>query len=166
MLVDTRELPPPNWIDCCTDVAIGSDDAYGAAVFRDSKNRIQAIVSTRLNVTNPTLAEAKAMINAVEFAISKAFKMVCFYTDNISVVRNFNIDQTSNLSYLLEGEALKYKAFKSSFDRCTLKKINRDINYLAHNAAKWAKFHSKEGELDLSSLDERIFSDSVEWFPD
>ena len=101
---DTRELPPPNWIDCCTDVAIGSDDAYGAAVFRESKNCIQAIVTTRLNITNPTFAEAKAVINAVEFAISRMFKMVCFYTDSITVVRNFNDNQNFNLSYLLEGK--------------------------------------------------------------
>ena len=38
--------------------------------------------------------------------------------------------------------------------------------YIAHNSAKWARFHSKEGELAVSCMDEGVFSDTVEWFPD
>ena len=79
---------------------------------------------------------------------------------------NFNENPNAPVSYLLEGMAQWYKTLKPLFERCFLKKINRAENFVAHNAAKWARLHSMEGELDISSMHEGIFSDSVEWFPD
>lgn len=161
-----REGPPPTWVDCCTDVSIDIDQAFGAAVFRDDKNRIVAIVATRFSFTNPTLAEAHIMVGVVEYAISRGFQKVCFYSDCAAVVGNFNGNMSQLSQLQLEGITQRYKEIIPSLEQTKLKKTDRQHNFVAHNAAKWARIHALEGEMELHCIDIQVFSENAEWFPD
>ncbi|KAF4361685.1 hypothetical protein G4B88_008189 [Cannabis sativa] len=66
-IAEISATPPTGWLACNTDVSIDADQSYRAAVLRDSSNRIQAIYSIHLSVTNPTLAEALTIVSAAEF---------------------------------------------------------------------------------------------------
>lgn len=48
----------------------------------------------------------------------------------------------------------------------SVRKIDRSINFAAHNTAKWARLNKFEGKIDLGTLNAAISSDTEEWHPD
>ncbi|KAF4347006.1 hypothetical protein CsatB_025886 [Cannabis sativa] len=157
--------PPTGWIACHTDVSIDADQSYGAAVFRDSSNRIQAVFSIHLNVTNPTLAEALTIVSAAEFGVRRTFTNVIFLCDNSLVVSYFNALQRED-HQLLNGAVERFYAAVPNLVNWKVKKISRGVNFLAHNSAKWARYHGSVGELAVSNMDVGVFRDDTEWVPD
>ncbi|KAF4354902.1 hypothetical protein F8388_013851 [Cannabis sativa] len=148
------------------DVSIDTDHSYGAAVIRDCNNRIQAIYSTQLNVTNPTLAEALMLVCATEFVVKCKLRKVLFFCDNVTVVNHFNDYAGEADHQLLNGVAERFKRIVLSLEGGRVQKINWGHNFMAHNSAKWARHHAAVGELAVNSIDGEVLLDDTKWFPD
>ena len=154
----------PNWINCTTDVSVGTDLSFGAAVFRNHSNKFQGIYSACFNVTNPTLVEAEMLVVAAALASKLNYKFVNFLCDNSTVVTYLNAkDEASH--FQLEGVKVRFDNVATCFDEFKVGKIMRAHNFVAHNTAKWARVNQFIGEIDLGILDGSILSDELEWDP-
>ncbi|XP_030479361.1 uncharacterized protein LOC115696608 [Cannabis sativa] len=163
--VEISATPPMGWIACTTDVSINADQSFGAVVFRDSCNRIQAIYSVHLNVTNPTLVEALMIVSAAEFGVRCKFNNVLFFCDNLLVVTHFNALHGED-HQLLNGAVERFFTIVRPLENWKVKKISRGANFMAHNSAKWARYHGSVGELVVNTMDEGVLLDDTEWVPD
>ncbi|KAF4392131.1 hypothetical protein F8388_004460 [Cannabis sativa] len=146
--------------------------SYRAAVFRDCKDHIHAIFSTRFGATNPALFEAQMMVCATDFAAKNQFRRVIFFCDNEVVVTSFNNLHSELCLTMLEGALLRFRSDVLSLESSKLMKINRKQNFMAHNSAKWARMppryhrlvtspHILESEKDSSFVQ---LSGSIEVF--
>ncbi|KAF4382165.1 hypothetical protein F8388_008651 [Cannabis sativa] len=155
--VPTVLTPLPGWMTCCTDVTIDSNYSFGAGVFRDSKNRICSVVADHFSVTDPTLAEASMLLSAARHAAHLNFNSVNFFCDNDSAVSSIREahDIQSNLN--LDGVSTHFKTLSAQFVNWNVKKINRNENFMAHNAF---------GDIQITSMDPKVFEDYKEWWPD
>lgn len=160
-----REPPPIDWLDCCTYVSIGTELSYGTAVFRDSKNQIHAIIATRFNVTDLLLTEGQIMLSAVERAVKCKLTKVIFYSDNADVECNFRDNLREESHHMLEGLVERLRILALPLQGLRVRKINRLQIFIAHNAAKWARHHFVEGEIDLDSIEAWVLLYEVELFP-
>ncbi|KAM6579768.1 hypothetical protein CsatA_003542 [Cannabis sativa] len=163
--VEICVTPRMGWIACTTDVSIDADQSFGAAVFRDSCNRIQAIYSVHLNVTNPTLAEALTIVSAAEFGVRRNFNNILFFCDNSLVVTHFNALHSED-HQLLNGAVERFSSVDRTLRNWKVKKISWGVNFMAHNSAKWARYHGSVGELAVNTMDEGVLLDDTEWIPD
>ena len=82
---------------------MGIDNAFGAAVFKDHRNRIVSIITTRFGQTNPTLTEAEMVCSALTMAGNLNLNKVLIKCDNAQVVSHFNTAPRQNSHYLLDG---------------------------------------------------------------
>uniref|UniRef100_A0A803QEM4 Reverse transcriptase zinc-binding domain-containing protein n=1 Tax=Cannabis sativa TaxID=3483 RepID=A0A803QEM4_CANSA len=160
-----KRILEEGWWNCCTDVSIQSNCAFGVAVFRDRRDRIEAIYSEKVSATNPTLVEATMLAIAVGVAGENHMGKVTFYCDNEVVISNCSAHCTTNMDLDISGVADRFKNSAQSLQDFKLEKIDRKFNYMAHNSAKWAAMKGATGVLDLGTMDESIFSDFYEWFP-
>ncbi|KAF4403506.1 hypothetical protein G4B88_008152 [Cannabis sativa] len=159
-------VPLPGWMTCCTDVTIDSNYSFGAEVFRDSKNRICSVVADRFSVTDPTLAEASILLSAARHAAHLNFNSVNFFCDNDSAVSSIREAHGIQSNLNLDGVSTHFKTLSAQFVNWNVKKINRNENFMAHNAAKWAKLNSTFGDIQITSMDPKVFEDYKEWWPD
>ncbi|KAF4357231.1 hypothetical protein F8388_017443 [Cannabis sativa] len=159
-------MPEPGWWSCCTDVSIQPNQSFGAAVFRDEKDRIVTIFIERFSATNPLLAEAIIVASAAEYARLHLKGKVAFHCDNEVVVASCSTNSISN--QFIDIKAAVYRFMKSvkQLEDFRIRKIDRNYNFLAHNSAKWAAAEGVTGTLDLGVMDENVFSDVNEWNPD
>uniref|UniRef100_A0A803QMC1 Uncharacterized protein n=1 Tax=Cannabis sativa TaxID=3483 RepID=A0A803QMC1_CANSA len=86
------------------------------------------------------------------------------YTNSL-VVTYFNALQRED-HQLLNGAVERFYAAVRNLGNWKVKKISRGVNFLAHNSAKWARYHGSVGELAVSTMDEGVFMDDTEWVPD
>uniref|UniRef100_A0A803QGH5 Reverse transcriptase domain-containing protein n=1 Tax=Cannabis sativa TaxID=3483 RepID=A0A803QGH5_CANSA len=163
---ENTRIPEAGWWNCCTDVSIQSNQAYGVAVFRDHMDRIEAIYSERISATNPTLVEATMLALAAEFARANHMEKVTFYCDNEVAISNCSANCTTNRDIDISGVADRFKQAAQSLQDCKLGKIDRKFNFMTHNSAKWAAMNGATGVLELGTMDVNIFSDFMEWSPD
>ncbi|KAF4365353.1 hypothetical protein G4B88_017349 [Cannabis sativa] len=113
--------------------------SYRATVFRDCKDHIHAIFSTRFGATDPALFEAQMMVCAADFVAKNQFRRVIFFCDNEAVVTSFNNLHSELCLTMLEGALLHFRSDVLSLESSKLMKINRKQNFMAHNSAKWAR---------------------------
>ncbi|KAM6542387.1 hypothetical protein CsatB_006834 [Cannabis sativa] len=158
--------PPSGWLNCCSDVNIDSNHSFGAAVFRDSMNRICSVVTDCFPVTDPALAEASMLLSAAKHATQSNFRSVNFFCDNVSAVSNILKAHGTQHNINLEGVSTQFQRLTALFANWSVQRINRKENFMAHNAAKWAKVHSALGTIQVSSMDPKVFEDYKEWWPD
>ncbi|KAF4380443.1 hypothetical protein F8388_024736 [Cannabis sativa] len=158
-----KRITEAGWWNCCTDVSIQSNQAFGVAVFQDHMDRIEAIYAERISATNPTLVEATMLALAAEFARENHMEKVAFYCDNEVAISNFSANCITNRDIDISGVADRFKHSSQSLQDFKLGKIDRKFNYMAHNSAKWAAMNGAIGVLDLGTMDENIFSDFMEW---
>ncbi|KAM6553508.1 hypothetical protein CsatB_014270 [Cannabis sativa] len=142
--------PPPGWMTCCTDVSIDTNLSVGAAVLRFV----------------PALVEALTLAMAGQVAVQNQFQRVGFFCDNAEVVSNFSKTNSHNIYLNLAGAVAKFRSTSLQLQSIQLSKIGREQNFMAHNAAKWARLTEVVGEIALSSLPPEVFVDHQEWFPD
>ena len=147
------------------DYSTRNNKAVGAVVFRDSKDRIHHIFSTEFNVTEPTLAEARTMVEAANFAKKHNIRNVCFYSDNRDVVINMQEERGEETHFLLDDVSSEFRSLLRDFEDWKLSRISRNLNFLAHNVAKWARLNLADGAIDPGILPSAIFSDEDEWIP-
>ncbi|XP_060960685.1 uncharacterized protein LOC133031245 [Cannabis sativa] len=102
--------------------------SYGAAVFKDCKNQIHAILASRFSATNLALSKAQMLVCGAEFAAKCKFKRVLFYCDNVAVVNSFNISPSEARHSMLEGAATRFKRTTLSLESFMLKKIRNYSN--------------------------------------
>ncbi|KAF4377304.1 hypothetical protein G4B88_011139 [Cannabis sativa] len=157
--------PPEDWIACFTDITTASDHAFGAAVFRDCNNRLRTAFSSRLHVTDPTLAEATMLVIAANYATKNNLHKVLFFCDNSPVVQYFNSSLPDNYHQKLAGAADRFRSNVHPLVSFKLCHIPRSQNFCAHNMAKWAKLHNVTGDIDLGSIEMGVFSNKEEWNP-
>ncbi|KAF4363059.1 hypothetical protein F8388_013423 [Cannabis sativa] len=84
---------------------------------------------------------------------------------NNLVVSYFNALQRED-HQLLNGAVERFYAAVPNLVNWKVKKISRGVNFLAHNSAKWARYHGSVGELAVSNMDVGVFRDDTEWVPD
>ncbi|KAF4365220.1 hypothetical protein G4B88_000379 [Cannabis sativa] len=158
--------PPSGWLNCCSDVNIDSNHSFGAAVFRDSMNRICSVVTDRFPVTDPALAEASMLLSAAKHATQSNYSSVNFFCDNVCAVSNILKAHGTHHNINLEGVSTHFQMLTAQFANWSVQKINRKENFMAHNDAKWAKINSAIGNIQVSSMDPKVFEDYKEWWPD
>uniref|UniRef100_A0A803Q3C6 RNase H type-1 domain-containing protein n=1 Tax=Cannabis sativa TaxID=3483 RepID=A0A803Q3C6_CANSA len=158
--------PSEGWMTCCTDVSIGIDHSVGAAVFRDSKNRIWSVVADRFSATNSALAESLILVCAVQHAVRLELSCVNFFSDNVCAISNILETQGVQRCIDLEGTSAQFRSLSAQLRRWHLKHINRKENFMAHNVAKWAKLNAAVGDIDVKIMDSLVFNDCKEWHPD
>ncbi|KAF4398612.1 hypothetical protein G4B88_013701 [Cannabis sativa] len=158
--------PPVGWMSCCTDISVVTDHSRGAAVFRDSNNRVCCVWIERFAATDPSLAEAQMLVCAAQVAVRNRFLCVSFFCDNTEVVSTFLEADRQNRNLNLDGAAMMFRNCTKGFQSFKLTSIGREANFMAHNAAKWAKFNSVVGEIDLRVMDPEVFVDHKEWYPE
>ncbi|KAF4351037.1 hypothetical protein F8388_016215 [Cannabis sativa] len=154
--------PLLGWMTCCTDVSIDLNLSVGAAVFRDDRNRICGVFAACFTATEPTLAEAHTLAMAGHYVVQNQFMRVGFLCDNAAVVSNFLETNTQNLHLNLAGAASKFRSSTLHLQSFQLSKIGREQNFMAHNAAKWARINNVVGEIDISSMPPEVFVDQKE----
>ncbi|KAF4380870.1 hypothetical protein G4B88_028243 [Cannabis sativa] len=157
--------PPEDWIACFTDITTAPDHAFGAAVFRDCNNRLQTTFSSRLHVTDPTLAEATMLVIAANYAAKNNLHKVLFFCDNSPVVQYFNSSIPDNYHQKLAGAADRFRSNVHPLESFKLCHISRSQNFCAHNMAKWAKLQNVTGDIDLGAIEVGVFSNEEEWIP-
>ncbi|KAF4386132.1 hypothetical protein F8388_016384 [Cannabis sativa] len=157
--------PPEDWIACFTDITTAPDHAFGAAVFRDCNNRLRTAFSSRLHVTDPTLAEATMLVIAANYAAKNNLHNVLFFCDNSPVVQYFNSSIPDNYHQKLAGAADRFRSNVHPLESFKLCHIPRSQNFCAHNMAKWAKLHNVTGDIDLGAIEVGVFSNEEEWNP-
>ncbi|KAF4360130.1 hypothetical protein G4B88_018402 [Cannabis sativa] len=156
---------PEDWIACFMDITTAPDHAFGAAVFRDCNNRLQTAFSSRLHVTDPTLAEATMLVIAANYAAKNNLHKVLFFCDNSPVVQYFNSSIPDNYHQKLAGAADRFRSNVHPLESFKLCHIPRSQNFCAHNMAKWAKLHNVTGDIDLGAIEVGVFSNEEEWIP-
>ena len=140
MKIQCREDQPKNWKVICSDwmicstyVSISDTASTGAAVFRDATDKIHGFFFTHLEATNPNLVEAQTLVFEAECAVKCKFKNILFYCDNEVVVTNFNGKMGRDTHCQLEGEIERFLHFAKMADSVKIKKINWNLNIMAHN---------------------------------
>ncbi|KAF4364948.1 hypothetical protein F8388_020662 [Cannabis sativa] len=148
------------------DISVVADHSRGAAIFRDSNNRVCCVWIERFATTDPSLAEAQMLVCAAQVAVRNRFLCVSFFCDNADVVSTFLEADRQNWNMNLDGAATMFRICTKGFQSFKLTSIGREANFMAHNAAKWAKFNSVVGEIDLIVMDPEVFVDHKEWYPE
>ena len=159
----TVEPTPTGWVSCTTDVSFGADQSFGAVVFKDHKNRIEDISSTRSSATHPLLMEAETVIFVAAMARRNGYKNILIYCDNAQVVNFFSASREIASHQLLDGARDRFFEIIRHFDGYKLSKIERKVNFAAHNCAKWARLNQVIGNIDLANLDNTILAEDQEW---
>uniref|UniRef100_A0A803P3B5 RNase H type-1 domain-containing protein n=1 Tax=Cannabis sativa TaxID=3483 RepID=A0A803P3B5_CANSA len=124
------------------------------------------VVTDRFPVTDPALAEASMLLSAAKHATQSNFSSVNFFCDNVCVVSNILKAHGTHHNINLEGVSTHFQMLTAQFANWSVQKINRKENFMAHNAAKWAKINSAIGNIQFSSMDPKVFEDYKEWWPD
>ncbi|XP_062080982.1 uncharacterized protein LOC133785782 [Humulus lupulus] len=160
-----RWFPPPlNWLCFSSDVAISENGTTLVAVCRDSSDSIITIITEVVQEMDPTRAEALALLLVARSAVQQASTPYIFQSDCKTVVDVFqknSMVEAPNLSDI----KLKFQGYCAKLCHWECSKIDRAVNFMAHNSAKFAHHYNLVGKMDISKWGDDILNDYKAWIP-
>ncbi|KAF4376301.1 hypothetical protein F8388_026101 [Cannabis sativa] len=157
--------PPPSSSICCnSDVAISTSESVLAAVFHNEWGNVVAIKIATTPATNPMLAEALAVCLATDLAVSLGMTNILFQSDNLSVVKEFEVLTSPVANFRLQSAKGRFMHSCSKFIDWGIIHISRKCNFMAHNVAKWVARNKKmaSSSLAIHDLEEGYADISIE----
>ncbi|XVF29293.1 hypothetical protein REPUB_Repub15cG0108600 [Reevesia pubescens] len=137
--------PPMNFVKVNFDVSLQEQQRCCGigVVTRNHVGQIVAVGALRMEyVTTAFLAEAIAVMTALEFASDLGFHFIILEGDSLCVVKNLQVNE-QNLSSI--GPVIEERRFKFVlFHKCCVGHVLRSGNMAAHTVAKYALLSSKE----------------------
>ncbi|PON82128.1 Ribonuclease H-like domain containing protein [Trema orientale] len=158
-----REPPPSPWIKINVDAAVRTTEAAGAAVVRDHLGRILAMKTELFHNPEPVLAEANAMLLALQFARDNYWSSVVIESDCLILVNGWN--GSSEVPWQSDHIFLRMRDIAPHFSNLVITYVPRVCNYFAHNLVAWAYASSSFGDLTLAEVPDSVCQDHTQWTP-
>ncbi|KAI4332195.1 hypothetical protein L6164_017125 [Bauhinia variegata] len=156
LLLDMQEVVdvimcPDGWFKAYFDVAMNEKESWAAALLLNHGGNLIGARTRKLSTKFLLEQEALALELAVELACDVVPKSnICLLGDHERVIRllqDYLNDKIDKAVWYLEPILMDVREKPGSMCDWEVKKIFRNINWLAYNATKWAASCNSEGDV-------------------
>jgi ribonuclease HI len=143
--------PPSGTVKLNVDAACSSDSSWLAVVARDDQGSILKGWTKVFCSCEAVVAEAKAILWAVQIAKSENFQSVIIEGDAKVCFDAINGD-LEKCNWTIAFQCNDMVVLSKKFESCTFCWIKRDANFVAHSLAKFASCNKLIFSCNISSL--------------